>query len=84
MTYQDKIYKLLLKCNRKHYEPDMHSFRADIKNGVAFVECRGHEIFIETRKYENGNENISQWAGSLLAATNKLELLQIDLLSVEI
>lgn len=78
-TYKDKIYKLLFKFYKNRNKKDYHSFRAYIKNGNVYVECRDLEIYIEY--YVNGNKN--QFCGNLMSCTNLLEQLEIDLLSVE-
>ena len=84
LSYGDKIFKLLNKCNRNHHVPDLHSFRADTKKGSVYVDCRGFEVFIESVTYHsNGNEGATQWVGTLIAAANRLEALGMDLLSVE-
>ena len=80
----DKIFKVLQSYNRRHNIPDLHSFRIETRDGSAFVECRGDEIFIENyRVDENGNEVFIQWAGTVIAAANRLEMLGADLLTIE-
>lgn len=82
---KDKLFKFLQRCNLRHGTPDMHSFKAKIKNGVVFVDCRGYEIYIESITYDsNGNEKRTRFAGTTIAATNRLEMLQIDFDSIEI
>jgi len=81
----DKIFKLLNQCNRNHSTPDLHSFVASIPHGSVFVDCRGFEVYIESTTYnENAKEHRTQWAGTLMAAANRLEKMGIDLLSIEI
>ena len=85
MNVGDKVFKLLTKMNRQPLKKDLHTFKAKIKNGVVWVECRGYEIFIETYLYdEKGNETRTQWAGTTIAAANRLELLEIDFDTIEI
>lgn len=81
----DKILKLLQKCNRHRYIPDLHSFKAKIENGVVFVECSGYDAFtIWSITYDkNGEEKRSLWSGPTIEAGSKLELLKIDLNTVE-
>lgn len=81
-TKGDKIFKLLLKCNRNTNKPDKHSFVANIENGTVYVECRGFEIYIESRIYGE-QEKVVRWSGSTIAAANRLEKLGIDLISIE-
>ena len=78
-NYQDKIYQLLIKCNKNVDTPDLHSFTANIRNGTVYVDCRGYEVYMEV-----SGETKSQWVGTILAATNRLERLGIDLSTVEI
>ncbi len=81
---KDELHKFLLKCNRRHETPDMHSFKANIKDGVVFVDCRGFEVYVESITYDAaGNEKRTQFAGTTIAAANRLEMLQIDLDSIE-
>lgn len=79
LTYKDKIYKLLFKFYKNRNKKDYHSFKAYIKNGNVYVECRELEIYIEY--YVNENKN--QFCGNLMSCTNLLEQLEIDLLSIE-
>lgn len=84
MDNNDELFKFLLKLNRRHNTPDLHSFTAKIENGVVFVECRGHETFIESITYDaDGKEIRKQFAGTTIAAVNRLEMLKIDLNSIQ-
>ena len=78
----DEIFKLLQKCNRNSNKPDLHSFRADIQDGTVYVECRGFEIYIESRIYGE-QEKVCRWVGNTISAANRLAMLNMDLLSVE-
>jgi hypothetical protein len=78
----DEIFKLLQKCNRNSNKPDLHSFTADVQNGTVYVECRGFEVYIESRIYGE-REKVYRWVGNTMAAANRLAALNIDLLSVE-
>jgi len=85
MEQRDRIFKLLQKLNRKPLKEDLHSFRAKIKNGIVFVECRGYEIYIESFEYDkNGKETRKTWAGVPIASANRLYELGLDLESIEI
>ena len=85
LSYGDKIFKLLNQCNRNCNTSDLHSFTADILNGSVFVDCRGFEVFIESTTYDkNANRPKIQWAGTTIAATNRLEKIGIDLASLEV
>ena len=81
----DKIFKILQGLKKQMHIPDLHSFKAKIKNGVAFVEyTMNDEIYIEYFIYDaQGNEKRYQWAGTLIAAANKLEALQIELETID-
>ena len=82
---EDKLFKFLLECNRRCNIPDLNSFVANIKDGMVYVECRGYETYIESRTYnENQNEHKTKWAGTTIAAANRLEMLGMDFNSIEI
>lgn len=66
----DKLLKFLIKCQRNHYKPDLHTFYIDVLGGRAYVECREHEIYIEAY----GPHGI-RWCGTAVAAANKLEMM---------
>lgn len=84
LSYGDKIFKFLQKCNKKAHVPDLHSFKADIENGTVWVECRGYEVFIESRTCDSeGKEKTTPWVGTTVAAANRLEMLKIDLNTVD-
>lgn len=76
----DRIWKQILYCSRHTHIPDLHSFMVNIKNGVAFVEVRPYgDVFIETKTQNDaGEERSYQWAGTLAAAANRLEMLSAD------
>lgn len=80
ISYGDRIFKLLQKLERHIYTPDLHSFTAQIKNGTVFVEARQGEVFMR----HGIGDSWSTWAGTYLAAANRLEMLGIDLNTVEI
>lgn len=78
--YGDRIFKILHQFNKRAHIPDLHSFTAKIENGVVFVECRGYEVMVESRTYsETGEEKVSTWCGTTVAAANRLEILQLDI-----
>lgn len=80
----DKLFKFILKAMRNHYKPDLHTFIISIIGGNAYVECRQHEVYIETRTYDiNGNETKTEWCGSAIAAANRLEKLGADYMSID-
>ena len=85
MTNGDKIFKFLQKCNRNHNVPDLHSFKAKIKGGTVWVECRGYEVYIETQIFDENTDvcKTSQWAGTAIAAANRLEMFGIDLDTID-
>jgi len=84
MKYKDAIWKLIDSCNRKHNTPDLHSFVADIKGGTVFVDCRGFEVHVQSTVFDGNQDKTENWTGTAMAAGNRLALLGIDLLSVEI
>lgn len=67
----DKLLKFLIKCQRNHYKPDLHTFYIDVLGGRAYVECREHEVYIEAF---DGSHAI-RWCGTAVAAANKLEMM---------
>lgn len=84
MTNGDKLFKFILKAMRNHYKPDLHTFIIKIFGGNAYVECRQHEVYIETRVYDtNGNETKTEWCGSAVAAVNRLEMFGADYTTIE-
>ena len=83
MSNGDMIFKWLQKCNKNAHKPDLHSFKAKIKDGVVWVDCRGYEVFIESYTFDNGNEIRTQWAGTIVAAANRLEALEMDFHSID-
>ena len=80
----DMIFKWLQKCNKNARKPDLHSFKANIKNGVVWVDCRGYEVFMESFiRDKDGNEIRTPWAGTVMAAANRLEKLGMILGSID-
>lgn len=61
----EKLFKFILKCQRNHNKPDMHSFIIRGKDSTSYVECRQYEVFIVTY-YNYGTEK--QWTGTAVAA----------------
>ncbi len=85
MANDERLFKFLLKCHRHHDTHYLHSFTAKIKNGVVYVDCLSFgQTYIESTVYDvNGDETITQWAGTTVAAANRLEMLGIDFDSIE-
>lgn len=76
----NNLFKLIIKCLRNQNEPDLHSFTIKTKNGVAFVDCRSGEVYIESHY----GESKQMFCGTAVAATNRLLNLGADYESVEI
>ena len=74
IKYDDRLFKLILKCQRNYNKPDIHSFMIDVKNGRAFVECRQYEVFI---KFYSG-DSVKEWIGTAIAAANALDIYGAD------
>ena len=72
---EDKLFKFILKCCKNYNKPDLHSFEIKIKNGIAWVECRQYEVYIETHQYKGID---TRWVGTPMAAANRLDTLQAD------
>lgn len=81
----EAIIKLLQRCRRQWFKPDLHSFRARIKDGVVFVECDPSGVVIDARVYEKGEEVCKSWRTgvALSDAAEILASLEIDLATVE-
>lgn len=81
--YGDRIFKILHQFNKRAHIPDLHSFTAKIENGNVFVECRGYEVMMESRTYdEKGDEKVSTWCGTTVAAANRLEMLKMNIKTI--
>ena len=79
---REAIIQLLQRCRRQWYIPDLHSFRASIKDGVVFVECDIDGVDIDAITYDKkGNEIRNSWrlGTALNDAIDILERLEIDL-----
>ena len=76
----DKIFAFVLKCCRlAESNGGAYSFATNIRNGCALVECRPYEIYIEASiKGENVEEVVDRFAGTPVAAANRLEMLGAD------
>lgn len=80
----ERVFKFLQKCNRNHATPDLHSFQAKIKDGYVWVECRGYETYIASHIFSQfGEETVTEFVGTTIAAANRLEMLGIDFDSIE-
>lgn len=83
MNY-DAILKLLQRFHRMRHKPDLHSFKALIKNGVVFVEAQWDGFSVDFFTYDDaGNETREHWAGSTAKTAHELERRGLDLDSVE-
>lgn len=81
---KERLFKFMQRCNRMWSTPDLHSFKANIKNGYVWVECRGYETYVESHTYDaDGNEQITRFVGTTVAATNRLEMLGIEFDSID-
>ena len=68
----EKLFKFILKCQRNHYKPDIHSFFIEIKDGSAYVEGQSGGVYME-EYYNDGSKR--KFHGTAVAATNRLEML---------
>lgn len=84
ITNADRLFKIIQKCQRNWYKPDLHSFVVTIKGGTAFVECRQNEVYIEARIYGIDHDEVNQWCGTAVAAANRLALLGADYTTIDI
>ena len=83
MDNNERLFKFLQKCQKNHDKPDIHSFYICIENGKAYVECRGYEVYIRHRVYGPKGESVMEWAGSTIAAANRLEKLGADYATID-
>lgn len=78
------ILNLLERLLRRRHIPDLHSFKAKIKNGVVFVDAQWDGFHIDFITYDGaGNETRESWVGSAFLAARELESRGLDLTSVE-
>lgn len=75
----NNLFRLIIKCSRNQNKPDLHSFTIKTKNGVAFVDCRCGEVFIEN----HSPRDKQRFCGTAVAATSRLINLGADFESVE-
>lgn len=68
----DRIFKFILKAQRNHNEPDIHSFFIDFDGGRAYVEGQLDGLYMK-EYYNNGLE--SEFCGTAIAVANRLEML---------
>ncbi len=81
LSYGDRIFKLLQQFERNVHKPDLHSFKAKIKNGIVFVDARQGEVYISEMRHDTTQVG---WTGTYIAAANRLEMLELDLDSIDI
>lgn len=80
MENNEKVLKFLQRLTRNAHKPDLHSFKAHIRDGVVFVEARHDEIIISERM--DGDSRFC-WRGSVVEAAKRLEQMGLDLDSIE-
>lgn len=81
MDNSERLFKFLQRCQKNHDKPDIHSFNINIAGGTAYVECRGYEVYIEHTVY--GVDSEIKWAGSTIAAANRLDCLGADYATID-
>lgn len=81
----DVIFRLLQKCDHNVGATGLHSsFVAEIKDGTVFVNCRKDGVYVEAIITDVHDNNVtSQWVGTLIAAANRLDMLGMDPLTVQ-
>lgn len=77
---KDKVFKLVLKMQRNHNKPDLHSFVANTKDGRVYVEGQADGCYVE----HCVGESFYQYHALPVAVANLLIQMEIDLDSVEI
>ena len=80
--YNEKIKKLLEKCKRNKYKPDLHSFTAIIKNGKVFVNY-AESFNITVIKFTKGDDEREHYSLNLPKTIELLEQLEINIDIVE-
>lgn len=82
---KEAILKLLQRCHRQWHTPDLHSFKARIKDGVVFVECDLDHVQIDAFIYDGAKDVRHSWrTGTALSdAVEILATLGIDMATVE-
>lgn len=80
----DVILKILQRLHRMRHKPDLHSFKADIKGGVVYVEAQEEGLYMELFIYDaEGKETREHWTGSIVEGTKKLKDLGLALETIE-
>lgn len=82
MIYEENIKKLLEKCKRNKYKPDLHSFVASIKNGLVYVNYL-ESFNVTVIKFKNLEEEREHYSLNLPKTIELLEQLEINIESVE-
>ena len=80
MDKNEKLFKFIIKVQRNHYKPDVHSFYIKINGGEAYVEGQYGGVYIR-EFYDDGSEN--EFHGTAVAATNRLIMLGADYDTIE-
>lgn len=83
MAY-NAILNYLQRLNRRRHKPDLHSFKAKIKDGIVYGEARWDDFSLDFFLYDGaGNETRVHWSGAITAAARELESRGLNLASVE-
>ena len=80
MNRDDVLFKHILMCQKKYNKPDMHSFTIAVNGGVAFVECRQHEVLCIV----DINGVRDSFASSAVAVCNRLVMLGADIDTISV
>lgn len=75
----DKLFKLVLNCQRNYNKPDIHSFLVNIFNGRAYVEGRADGVYL--RWYDDDGDYMQ--CGTPVSIANKLYILGADYSTVD-
>ena len=75
-----KLGQIIVKCNKNHDVPDLHSFIIDTTGGKAFVDCKEHAVEIDVRTSE-GERKIT--ATDAICAAVQLDRLGADIHTIE-
>lgn len=80
---KNSIIKLLMQLVRNKNVPDLHSFLASIDGGRVYVSARPEGgVFLEYWNRQTGAGSTS-WAGAIKDAADRLDMLGLDLCSVD-
>lgn len=76
-----ELFKIIQKMERNYNTPDLHSCTAKAKKCSVFVEVHFPGEILISESYYNGE--YKQFCGNVMQITNRLEMLGIDINTIE-